>query len=1305
MEQEPKKVIIRKRVTKKKQASSPNKTKRWRCPKGQIRDPKNPDNCIENPKIATVAAQPPSDPIQTIGRMTDDQRSIGQRPDAGRTTVQYASEQPQTQPQSEVVLDTIAPVPKPVPVKIRKPKLKKTNQKVKISPTAIVEDQPADARNAAPATTTTTEYDFLYPQIGDPEFSYKIASRKEFYDTQYDGTITDIKSRANQLCNTEFELMPHQLFVRNFLSVQTPYNGLLLYMGLGSGKTCSAIGIAEEMRLYIKQSGLDQEKNFNKTLIIAAPNVQDNFRVQLFNEDQLVEENGVWNIQSCVGNKLIREVNPTHVNGLSKTTLSNNIHRLVDKYYDFMGYSQFANYAEKTIYGDNNEYISNTELQIQNIKETFSNRLVIIDEVHNIRADDQETDKTKTKAVSKMLFYIVEHADNLRLVLLSATPMYDSYQEIIWLTNLLNVNDGRPKLREEDVFDRKGNFLTNGKERLQNKLTGYVSYVRGENPYTFPYRLYPSTFAPDRNKTLQTPNTTFTNRPIADADKLKFLEIYGTQFAKEAYQNITYNLMVNYIRGEFRQEDEQRTNFGYSALTTPLQALNFVFPSLTYNVLDKEKKEAPPIHDFVGTNGMNLTMDYVVGDREIYDFEYKQEILERYGRIFAPDNLPKYGTKIASIIESVQAAKGISIVYSQYIDGGLVPLALALEELGYRKHGGRSLFKDAPKDANGLNYVMITGNTLYSKDNMAALKAINAEANMDGKRIKVVLISFAGSEGLDYKNIRQIHIMDPWYNMNRLEQIIGRGVRNLSHCKLPFEERNVEIYLHAMYMNTDKESEECIDLYMYRLSEKKAIQIGKVTRLMKEISVDCLLNIKQHSLTIESLQTIPENNDIEIQPASLSNHVKFSIGDRAYSNTCDYMESCELKCIPDKQVEEEAVNKATYHQYFMESNQERILQGIRQLFKEQAFYPKTHIIKAVNAVKQYPIEQIYSTLTYMINNKNEPIIDKYGRIGVLVNRDNVYAFQPVEINNENISIYDRSVPIELKRKQLVMKLDNSHAAANDDTNMPPNNNTTTALAQKAPADDDMPEGNPIQIIDEYIRRVFTAPKEVLPKSEWDFYDFLRNSMKYLKEVHLFTDAVLKRMIVEHALESMSHGMVLEALHLSYHAKEDGDTVKIARDYFRKHSAEYSGMPCVPLAKDKETVYYLYHANTKQWKVQGGIKEIGRNFYRNVEALVANKYIGFYNAGVFRIKDLSNKKTKSAIVNQKGKTELISILNELFDIKLTGLKYPDVKTLEQNSVSAILEMIMRYYSDTNFFTPVEANESIINIAVQRVPKKN
>lgn len=1268
MEQEqPKVVVIRRKKTKKtsptEKANQTRKNKR--CQNGFKRDPKNPENCIEK------SPKPPAKP-NDIEKVENEEPKMLEEP-----TLAKESPQMPDLAKQENVLPPVAP---------RRKRVQKNNKQIVIE--SPPETQNTQGLQQAVLNDSALET-YLYPHVGDEEFSYKLAKHKEFFDTQYDGRITDIKHRANQLCNTEFELMPHQLFVRNFLSVQTPYNGLLLYMGLGSGKTCSAIGIAEEMRLYIKQSGLDQEPKINKTLIIAAPNVQDNFLVQLFDEDKLKEENGIWNIESCVGNKLIREVNPTHVKGLSKTTLANNIRRVIDRYYSMMGYSQFANYAERVIYGENNEYLGNTAMEIKNIKENFSNRLLIIDEVHNIRDNDQEQDKTKGKAISKILFYIVENAENLRLVLLSATPMYNSYQEIIWLTNLLNVNDKRPKIREEDVFDKKGNFIKGGQELLQSKLYGYVSYVRGENPYTFPYRLYPSTFAPEHSKQFTMPTTTFTKKEIFNSEKLSFLEIFGTSFVSNSYQAITYKLMVDIMQGTYLSEEEQKSNFGYSALTSPLQALNFVFPSLIYDVFHREDASTPAIQDFIGSNGLNVTMDYTINDKEIYAFDYKPLVLEKFGRIFSPEHLSNYGAKLASIVKSISNADGISLVYSQYIDGGLVPLALALEEIGYTKYDSKSLFKTPPSESNGFKYVMITGNTLYSKDNAAALKAINAENNMNGEKIKVVLISFAGSEGLDYKNIRQIHIMDPWYNMNRLEQIIGRGVRNLSHCKLLFEQRNVEIYLHVMFNVGSNESEECIDLYMYRLSEKKAIQIGRVTRMMKQISVDCLLNIKQHGLTVENLQTIPENNEIVIRPASSKSEIKFLVGDRSFSNTCDYMESCELKCHPDKLLDKDSLNKVTYGQYFVESNQERIIQLIKQMFKEQVFYKRSNIISYVNTVKQYPIDQIYSTLTFLIGNKNEPLIDKYGRTGVLVNRNDVYAFQPMEINDTGISIYDRAVPIQYKHKKLDMKVWNYDQ---EPTMNPLSDAPETVVSEN----ENISANNPIHIIEQYTRHVFDVEPNP-PRSEWNFYNYLKNVLGNLRELHMLNDQLLKQYIVEHALETMEHDMLLQVLHASFFANTDNgnesEVMNIIKSYFRRNSTTYSNIPCVPIAKGNETLYYLYSETEKTWKENKGIKEVGKTFYRILDRYQEDKYIGFYHAGTFRIKDLSNRKAKFAVVNQKGKTEIKFILNEIFEKKKAGIRYPDSHPFDQNSIAVILEMVMRYYS-SNFFTPVEANESII-----------
>ena len=83
---------------------------------------------------------------------------------------------------------------------------------------------------------------------------------------------------------------------------------------------------------------------------------------------------------------------------------------------------------------------------------------------------------------------------------------------------------------------------------------------------------------------------------------------------------------------------------------------------------------------------------------------------------------------------------------------------------------------------------MITGDKALSPNNVEDFKLLTNSDNKNGTSVKVVLISQAGSEGLDFKFIRQVHILEPWYNMNRIEQIIGRAVRNCSHKDLPFVE-------------------------------------------------------------------------------------------------------------------------------------------------------------------------------------------------------------------------------------------------------------------------------------------------------------------------------------------------------------------------------------------------------------------------------------------------------------------------------------------------------------------------------------
>ena len=99
------------------------------------------------------------------------------------------------------------------------------------------------------------------------------------------------------------------------------------------------------------------------------------------------------------------------------------------------------------------------------------------------------------KRTSENLLQLVKYTDSLKLLLLSATPMFDKAREIVWLLNLMNLNDNRFRIRESDIFDSNDNFKRDeqgnniGEELLIQKAIGYISYVHGENPFTIPYML------------------------------------------------------------------------------------------------------------------------------------------------------------------------------------------------------------------------------------------------------------------------------------------------------------------------------------------------------------------------------------------------------------------------------------------------------------------------------------------------------------------------------------------------------------------------------------------------------------------------------------------------------------------------------------------------------------------------------------------------------------------------------------------------------------------------------------------------
>jgi superfamily II DNA or RNA helicase len=1221
------------------------------------------------------------------------------------------------------------------------------------------------------------ENSYLYPDLNDPNFIVKIAEKKEFQDTKYDGEIYDIKERADILANADFELSPHQAFVRNFLSSQTPYNSLLLFHGLGSGKTCSAIGVCEEQREYLKSFGIKK-----RIIIVASPNVQDNFRLQLFDERKLKESpGGGWTMKGCIGNKLLKEINPMNMKGIPREKVVSQIKTLINTYYLFLGYVEFANYIAKTEnielykekHGQRNEQRneqsrrnirSKEQLYERNLKNEFDNRLIVIDEIHNIR----DSDEGDNKVVASQLMNLVKTASNLRLLLLSATPMYNSYKEIVWLLNLMNLNDRRATVEVRDIFDKKGNFKKNasgeevGKELLVRKATGYVSFVRGDNPYTFPFRVYPTVFSPDNTfqkllyPTYQMNGKEIDKNTIEFTNYLKMLETYVVEVG--SYQSMAYNYVIDSLRnremsittkhGQVRKMPsfDEMDSFGYHLLRVPLEALIIAYPiehleeeikkivpisKLSLESLSEsmsEEEEEPEVEivqsesiepsvknyeyepqptgyqsggqdeleenyinasDLTGKRGLKRIMNYI--DTNVPpvmgEFEYKAQTLTKYGRIFSSGEIGKYSSKIKNICDSVISSEGVILIYSEYIPGGVIPMALALEELGFRRYGEKSknLFKEAPtepldvltmkprssKSDKIARYIMITGNPRLSPNNDADIKAATGIDNKDGHKIKVIIISRAGSEGVDFKFIRQVHILEPWYNMNRVEQIIGRAVRNFSHKDLPFEQRNVQIFMYGSMLEGNEE--EAADMYVYRAAYYKAVQIGKVSRVLKETSVDCLINHDQNNFSQEVMKKTVEQvlSNGEIIP-------DFLVGDAPYSPACDYMDTCNYKCYPDATIVES--NEDTYNEAFITMNLDRILQKIRMLMKERFFYKKNDLIKRINIPKPYPLAQIYAALTQLIEDSSEFITDKYGRTGYLINLDDYYLFQPSELNNNHISIFDRSVPIDFKHQNIHI-----HIAKREEP----------MLGIAGVKTENIAETNAENVITNLkaqfdLAIYYARSNEKIPRGDDDWYKHCGITMKkMIKEG--FKENIILDCLIDHIVDMIPFEEKLELYNYYYRFPEklqDKDTFEnMLREALEKQVIHVKRFSAIILYSSTKRNIMIWDKNAKSWinaepedEIEVGEKikdkfQIKSDTFSNIVGFIGfeknNRYL------VFKVKETKAARNKGARCDEAIKSKKIQILNEI--VGKEKYNKENTRGAVQSELCSLQELLLRYYN--------------------------
>jgi hypothetical protein len=117
-------------------------------------------------------------------------------------------------------------------------------------------------------------------------------------------SIDALKTLRNQLCESTsqsgFKLQPQQRFLRRVLSPDSPLRNLLMIHGTGTGKTCTAIQVAEE---YI----LRPEFQDKKVMVVASAAVQDNFQSQLFDMTRVSIDTiaGTLESKQCTGRRYL----------------------------------------------------------------------------------------------------------------------------------------------------------------------------------------------------------------------------------------------------------------------------------------------------------------------------------------------------------------------------------------------------------------------------------------------------------------------------------------------------------------------------------------------------------------------------------------------------------------------------------------------------------------------------------------------------------------------------------------------------------------------------------------------------------------------------------------------------------------------------------------------------------------------------------------------------------------------------------------------------------------------------------------
>jgi len=668
------------------------------------------------------------------------------------------------------------------------------------------------------------------------------------------------------------DMFKFQRFIRAYLDNDNYNRGLLVYHGLGSGKTCTSIIVAENLKTHrnilVLTPGIGIRSNFKESLktgecfttnyknnkninkqfkFITSKAVNTARELQKLGslDEYLVIIDEVQTITSMISNQskngliiynMLKNAKNIKIVFLSATPIINKpfeLAILMNMLKGVMVVSRFI--IGKTDIKKIDTYVKEIE-KLEFVKYCEPNYKL---RYFDLLLTYPNWNPNYIKAIENLIIigkkYDIEIThkpkEDLKYTLFPETE--DEFNETFILSNASGIDTVRRK------------------EILRRRLVGFISYYKGGDKKKYPK---------------QNP-TQFITTEMSDYQFVQYAAIrYFEKKVEKGGATGSINLK--------RKKAQTTSSSMYRIYSRQLS--NFVFPEeISKPFLKKEmenKFKSKLSGNYKNNKNDNKNIkNALLAEKKASDGEsdvnlkklQQTQSLQRITETLTAmkDNKEKYlsyddgmldklSPKMKAIYGNIRECKGIALVYSQFVTlEGLGIFSILLEANGYEK------LNSSNSETKSRKYCMYTGNQPL-EERKEILKIMTKSSNKYGEICQLILISESGAQGINLKNIRQVHIMEPFWNEVRIQQIIGRAVRYESHIELPPSDRDVDVFRYSSVF-TDKQQKEFIgmfagpistrektttDEYIYDLSVKKEKLTDEILTVMKESAIDCKLN-------------------------------------------------------------------------------------------------------------------------------------------------------------------------------------------------------------------------------------------------------------------------------------------------------------------------------------------------------------------------------------------------------------------------------------------------------------------------------